>query len=311
MAASSGKLSELRTFIRAKPYLTMKELRFTYLTAQDVPELHQTFLEAFADYVVPIQLDAEQFKAKLKREAVDPAFCVAAYHGSKIVGFILTGLGEWQGAPTAYNAGTGVLPAYRGQQLTQKLYTFMLSKLRESGVENCLLEVIKGNEAAIKSYQHVGLQTTRTLDCFRTKKEELLLNVEAPVGIVITNVSKPDWELYQSFWDITPTWQNSVAAVKRSTGENMVLEAKDQTENVCGYTVVYPKSGAIAQLAVARNHRNEGIGTALLREAVKFTQAPSLMCINIDTAGTGVISYLNQRYFKPILQQYEMQMLIK
>lgn len=273
-----------------------------------MPLLHQTFLNAFADYIVPIQLDNEQFRAKLQREGILPEFCVAAFDGDKMAGFILTGLGEWQGLPTAYNAGTGVLPAYRGNGLTQQLYTFLLPKLRESGVESCLLEVIKENTPALKSYQQVGMQTTRSLDCFRVKKEELLLEADTPENITIGKATKPDWKVYQSFWDITPTWQNSILAIKRSRNDNVVLEARDQNNAICGYIVVFPGSGAVAQLAVAHSYRNQGIGSALLREAVKLVQAPVLLCINVDTAGTGVISFLKQRYFKPILQQYEMQM---
>lgn len=108
---------------------------FSFLKAQDMPEVHSTFLKAFADYFVPIQLTAEQFQAKLKRESIGPAFCVAAYAGSEMVGFILTGLGEFDAKPTAYNAGTGVVHGHRGHQLTRKMYSYLLPKLRESGIE--------------------------------------------------------------------------------------------------------------------------------------------------------------------------------
>ncbi|GAB3201594.1 ribosomal protein S18 acetylase RimI-like enzyme [Pontibacter aydingkolensis] len=286
----------------------MTDFSFSFLTAKEMPVLHQTFLKAFADYLVPIQLDETQFKAKVQREGIEPSFCVAAFNGGQMVGFILTGLGEWLGKPTAYNAGTGVLPAYRGHRLTQQLYTFLVPKLRESGVECCLLEVIQENIPALKSYQSIGMQTTRSLDCFRVKKEELLLQAEAPQNITIAKASKPDWDLYQSFWDIAPTWQNAVQSIKRSINENTILEARDEDKRLTGYIIVYPKNGAIAQLAVAKNSRNTGIATALLRVAVKLTDAPALMCINIDTAGTHVISYLQKRYFKRILGQYEMLM---
>lgn len=288
--------------------LKMNDIRISFLKAPDMPNVHQTFLKAFADYLVPIQLDAEQFKAKLRREGIEPGYCVAAYNRNRMIGFILTGLGEWQGKPTAYNAGTGVLPEHRGQQLTQQLYTFLLPKLRESGIECCLLEVIQENAAALKSYQSIGMQVTRSLDCFRVQKEDLLLPADAPQNITIAKAIKPSWKTYQQFWDIEPTWQNSLQALKRSINENIVLEAHDQEQMLCGYVVFYPKNGSVAQLAVAKSSRGNGIGTALLREAVKLTQAPALMCINVDTAGTGVISYLKQRYFKRILGQYEMQM---
>ncbi|MBC5993055.1 GNAT family N-acetyltransferase [Pontibacter cellulosilyticus] len=285
----------------------MTDFRFSLLKAQDMPLLHQTFLKAFADYVVPIQLNAEQFKSKLQREGIEPGFCVGAFYKEHMAGFILTGVGEWQGKPTAYNAGTGVVPVYRGHKLTQQMYMFLMSKLRESGIEVCLLEVIQGNTAALKSYQRIGMQRTRSLDCFRVRKEELLLRADAPENISIAKSVKPAWEEYRSFWDIAPTWQNTIAAIKRSRNDNVILEARNQEQHLCGYIIFYPKNGAVAQLAVKEEHRCNGVSTALLREAVNQIQAPALMCINIDTKGTGVISYLKQRYFKLILSQYEMQ----
>lgn len=286
----------------------MTDFQFAFLTAQHMPALHQVFLKAFADYIVPIQLNADQFRAKLRRESIEPGFCVAAFNGIQMAGFILTGLGEWEGKPTAYNAGTGVMPVYRGNHLTQQLYTFLLPKLRESGIEICLLEVIKENVAALKSYQSLGMQITRSLDCFRAKKEDILLTAEAPLNISITHVAKPNWKVYPTFWDIAPSWQNTVAAVRRSMHENIILEARDQDQGLCGYLVLYPNNGGIAQLAVATGHRCRGIGTALLREATKLAHSHALMFINIDTAGTGLISYLQRRYFKKVIGQYEMQM---
>ncbi|WP_299825410.1 GNAT family N-acetyltransferase [uncultured Pontibacter sp.] len=286
----------------------MPDFTFCFLQPHDMPLLHQTFLKAFADYLVPIQLSEHQFKAKLQREGIEPTYCVAAYAGSEMVGFILTGLGEWAGTPAAYNAGTGVIPAFRGQKLTQQLYAFLLPKLRESGITLCQLEVIQENEPALKSYRSIGFKITRTLDCFRAKKEELLLGVEAPENISIKITSKPNWDVYQTFWDIAPSWQNTIAAIKRSSYENIILEALDKEQRHCGFLILYPGNGAVAQLAVARSMRCSGIGTALLRQAAQLTKAPALMLINVDRARAGFISYLEQRNFKRVLVQYEMQM---
>ncbi|MER2996181.1 GNAT family N-acetyltransferase [Pontibacter populi] len=281
---------------------------FSYLTAQEMPELHQVFLKAFADYYVPIQLTEEQFKTKLKRESIDPAFCVAAFEATKMVGFILTGLGEFNGKPTAYNAGTGVLPEHRGHQLTRKMYAYLLPKLRQSGVEQCLLEVIQENEPAIKSYKAIGLTFTRALDCFRATKDELLLHGDEPDDIAILPVSKPDWNTYQHFWDVQPTWQNTPAAIKNTPDEKVILEARDTSHELVGYVVFLPKNGAVLQLAVMPDRRGRGIGKALLKEVMQQTIAPALMFINIDTAAVDFKAFLKRRHFNRFLGQYEMLM---
>lgn len=284
----------------------MPDFRFTFLTEKDLPQLHETFLQAFSDYLMPVQLSAEQFRAKIKREGIAPSFCVAAYVGTEMVGFVLTGLGEWQGKPTAYNAGTGVLPQFRGYNLTQQLYTFMLPKLRESGIEQCLLEVIRENAPALRSYKAIGFRITRTLDLLRAQKNELLLDVVEPEDITLAATSKPDWKLYERFWDAEPSWQNTAEAIRKSPDEKVMLEARDEKQNIVGYIILFPHTGSVAQFAVDARSRGKGIGTALLREAIQLTTAPSLMFVNADTAATSLISYLRRRHFSHVLRQYEM-----
>ncbi|GAB3533484.1 GNAT family N-acetyltransferase [Pontibacter brevis] len=271
-----------------------------------MPKLHETFLQSFADYLMPIQLNTEQFRAKVKREGIVPSFCVAAYAGERMVGFILTGLGEWHGTPTAYNAGTGVLPQFRGYQLTKQLYTFMLPKLRESGVEQCLLEVIQENAPALRAYKSVGFNVTRSLELLRAQKSELLLKAEEPDAVTIASVSKPDWKTYGCFWDAAPSWQNTAEAIMKSPDEKIMLEARDNNQEVVGYIVFFPNAGSVAQFAVNKLSRGKGTGTALLREAVRLTKTSSLMFVNIDSSATSLLTYLERRHFRNMLSQYEM-----
>ncbi|RIJ36892.1 GNAT family N-acetyltransferase [Pontibacter oryzae] len=289
----------------------MPTFHFSFLTAKEFPQLHEAFLKAFADYVIPIQLTKEQFRAKVIREGIEPSFCVAAYDGQEIAGFILTGLGEWQGKPTAYNAGTGVLPQYRGQKLTQQMYDVLLPKLRASGIEQCLLEVIQDNNAALRSYQAVGLHITRSLDCFRALKTELLLPAHNDSDFIeVLPTEKADLKLFRCFRDVTPTWQNSFAAIKRSREQCCILEARNVSKEVVGYIAFFPKSGAIAQLAVDELWRKKGVGTALLREATRQVEAPAIMFINIESTAQSMISFLTRRHMQLILKQYEMLMAI-
>ncbi len=268
--------------------------------------MHATFLESFSDYLMPVQLSAAQFNTKIKREGIALSYCIAAYVGTEMAGFILTGLGEWQGKPAAYNAGTGVLPQYRGYGLTQQLYAALMPKLKQSAIEHCLLEVITENAPALRAYKAVGFQVTRSLDLFRAPKAELLLKVEEPDHITIAPTKKPDWKTYGCFWEAAPSWQNTAEAVRRSPDEKIMLEARNREQEVVGYIIFFPGTGSVAQFAVDKGIRERGIGTALLREAVQLTQAPSLMFVNVDTSATSLISYLERRHFSRLLRQYEM-----
>lgn len=284
----------------------MQNLHFTFLTEKNIPKLHATFLEAFSDYLVPIQLDTNQFRSKLKREGVELTFSAAAYSGDLMVGFILTGLGEWEGKPTAYNAGTGVIPTYRGNRITEQLYTFMQPKFKEAGIEQCLLEVITENAAAIKIYKRLGFSITRTFDCFRSLKKELLVQSKTPYAISFKTVLKPDWKSYGCFGDVKPGWQNTSWAITRSPNKKTIIEAYDEHQDLIGYTVFFPDNGAIAQLAVDSNARCKGIGTALLRQVCEHTDHKALMLLNIDTKANQMLTFLERKHFSKVLSQYEM-----
>ncbi|WP_276497866.1 GNAT family N-acetyltransferase [Pontibacter litorisediminis] len=286
----------------------MPIFRLSFLTATDLPQVRETFLEAFADYVVPVQLSQEQLRDKVEREGILPSFCVGAFVGEELVGFILTALGEWLGKPTAYNAGTGVVPRYRGHGLTQQMYAFLLPKLRESGVEQCLLEVIEGNMPALKTYGKIGFNFTRALSCFRSTKEELLLGQWQPEGVTISEKAQFDFEAYSCFWDVKPTWQNNIDSLKRSKGQTKTLVACNAQQEVVGYISFFRKNGAVAQLAVGRQWRRQGIGTALLREAVRQVEGPAVMFLNIEDTATSMVPFLQGRHMKLLLKQHEMRM---
>lgn len=281
---------------------------FSFLRAQDMTELHQTFLKAFADYLIPIQLSMEQFKAKVKREGIIPTFCVAAYKGNEMAGFIITGLGEWNGKATAYNAGTGVLPEHRGRQLTKRLYHFLLPKLKASGVDLCLLEVNRGNAPALEAYKSIGFENTRTLDCFRGKKDELLFNSGIPSGVTISVNKKPDWSAYQAFCNCDPSWQNTTIAFNNYPGDKLILEARTADAGLAGFIAFIIETGAVLQLAVHPDLREQGIASALLQEALGKIANPAVIFTNVDRRAATMNAFLDRRHFKRFLTQFEMLM---
>ena len=73
-----------------------------YLTENDFSALHQTFLEAFSDYLVPFQLSEEQLINHIRQNSVDPEQR-GAFSEAKIVGVPLNGFGDRNGKKTVYD----------------------------------------------------------------------------------------------------------------------------------------------------------------------------------------------------------------
>lgn len=281
-------------------------MHYRFLTDADLPVAHTTFLDAFADYYVSMQMSQAQFAAHLAHEGVRLDLSVGAFVGRQMVGLLLNGIDTWQGELTAYDAGTGVIPEYRGQGTAGGMFRFAIPKLRAHGVSRCLLEVIQANEAALTVYRKQGFTVTRSLECVRLDPETA---ISAPVqrsAIRLERVATPDWTHWQSFWDWRPAWQNSRGTIERSGQEFQFLAAYSE-RRCAGYVVFSPASGRIAQWGVDRAFRRRGLGSALfaaVREAVDSSRPLSI--INIDGEATETLTFLHNMGFFHTISQYEM-----
>lgn len=273
-------------------------ITYRLLSANDSTSLFECFLNAFSDYQVELRMSREQFEQRLVRDGVRLEISVGAFDGDRMVGFYINALGEWQGKQTAYDAGTGVIPAYRRQGIAEELFAFMAPRLREFGAEQYLLEVLTGNERALALYRKLGFVDTRRLAVFRPREPVTLLD-----DSTIRRVEKPDWDLFKSFWDGYPAWQSSIDAVDRVAHRRFLLCAYVDDRCV-GYCVGLP-GGSLMQLAVARIHRRRGIGTALLA-AFQRKVTESLKVNNIDEELKEMIGFFEARGFEIMLEQFEM-----
>lgn len=281
-------------------------MTFTFAENTSVSALCTLFNSAFSDYLLPMVLTEPVMHLKLTRDGTDLSLSPLALQEGTPVGFILNALGDWQGKQTAYNGGTGVVPSARGQALTEQMYRFALPFLKAQGVEQCLLEVVQENERALGVYQRLGFEVTRTLHCFREPKALLQWHSHAPQEeITLVQVAAADWPLYQSFWDVAPSWQHHTASIDRSQNYVQIVEAQAQGRCV-GYGIVYPMTGAIAQLAVDPAWRGKGIGQALLQHLLTITEQPAVSVLNVADQGESLLRFLQSRKMAETLGQYEM-----
>lgn len=276
-----------------------------YLDENDFSSVHQTFFEAFSDYLITFQLTPRQLERHIILNAVDLNRSVGCFHGEKMVAFTMNGFGMWNGKPTIYDAGTGVVPAFRRQGLSRKMFELMFPMCEELGIEQCLLEVITENEKAVKLYKNLGFHPARTLLLLETKN--LIKTAEGVAGgLEVREIGSPDWNLLLTFWDGNTSWQNSVDAIERSMDMKKILGAFIAGECV-GYIAFSANLGRIAQLAVSKNFRNRGIGSALLLAVqAGAKEAESLQVINLDDSMTEAVRFFKNRGFHELLSQYEM-----
>ena len=281
--------------------------RCSFLSDDHLEKLYEAFVSAFSDYVIPFALSEVQFRNHINLNAVDLSRTIGCFDGDRLVGFSLNGFGEWNGRPTVYDAGTGVLPDFRRRGISERMFEIMIPVFERDGVEQFLLEVISNNVAAVSLYEKLGFRKVRELTLMQCDRP-IVGAAGDPMDIRIRDLEAPDWALLARFCDGDSSWQNSVAAIERSRNMKRILGAYAGAKCV-GYIVFSSRFGRVAQLAVDKNYRNRGVGTALLTTMQnEIDRGFSPQIINLDTSLNGALQFLKHRGFYETIGQYEMVM---
>ena len=275
-------------------------ISYRLLSRADFTPLYECFLEAFVDYQVDMRMSQEQFQQRILRDGARLEISAGAFDGNRMIGFYINAWGMWLEKLTAYDAGTGVIPAYRGKGVGKELFAFMAPKLKEASCSQYLLEVLTTNEPAISLYRRLGFTETRRLAVFR-RSEPVQASGDAAV---VRRIEKPDWELFKSFWDGYPSWQNSSDAVDRIAPDRVVVCAYVDARCV-GYGIVFKPAASLMQLAVATAYRRKRVGSRIL-SALQDEVGESLKVNNVDRQLKGTMAFFEANGFKLVLEQYEM-----
>lgn len=267
-------------------------------------ELFGAFEHAFADYEV--QLNKAELLTMLKRRGFDPKASFGVFNENKIVSFTCNGIGNYDGRPTAYDTGTGTLKDYRGKGWATRVFEYSIPRLKASGVEEYLLEVLQHNTGALCVYRKLGFGVTREFYYFKSKNEPINRTVKTldcryelkPININEHN-SIPD------FWDFKPSWQNSLESINRTLKDFICLGVFSERKLI-GYGVFEPVSGDITQLAVDKRYRRRGIGSLLFEKMLERNKHDSIKVINTDITCHAMTAFLKSKNIEPAGKQFEM-----
>jgi len=280
------------------------QLEFKMMGKGSLPALHYAFEQSFGDYQVSVANDLEALKYRLNKIGANLDLSPAIWQDEAVLAFIIQALGNYKGLKTAYNGGTGVLPTFRGRGLAVKLYRFAFEKLKEQQVKQCLLEVVENNEPALKAYRQLGFEVSRTMHCYLGEPSK---NLKGNKSIQLLPVKDrlPDWQLYRSFFDFEPCWQNSIDSVIRNFQNETIIEAVYRTKTV-GFVIFEPLKSRVTQLAVHPEHRVMGIGIQLLRAASQMCLKKELAILNIDVQAKATNRFLHRCGMVKKVTQFEM-----
>lgn len=280
-------------------------IEFKNLEGVSLIELTDAFNLAFSDYFIKFEYSPEQFHAKMQTENIMPKYSIGAFSKNKLISFILHGYDEINGEKCLYNGGTGVIPEFRGQNLTQKMYQSHLPILKEKGINKIQLEVIRENTPALKSYLSVNFKKVRELPCFAGG---IILNSKTNENVHVRNLHEIEEKVLQSFWDVEPTWQNSFSSIERKVYDTIRLGAF-YDEKLIGYIFYCPKAKRIHQIAVDKNFRRQAVATKLMNVIAK-EYATNVSISNVDMNSNSTIQFLEEIGLKETFRQIECELRI-
>ncbi|MFA4870101.1 MAG: GNAT family N-acetyltransferase [Pedobacter sp.] len=275
-------------------------MQIRQLTEQDNPDLLNAINSAFADYIVPFQLNVAQLQFKMMSENILPEWSLGIFETDRMIAFIMHGVRTVEGKTVVYNAGTGVLPEYRGQGLVGKMYDYIQPFFKENGVHQVILEVIESNQSAIRAYEKDGFSIRRKLLCFGG---ELQTKPRLCTSTSVERLQEFLWEAFQSFWDISPSWQSAVPSM--DVVKPAALGAFIDSELV-GYVLFNPVNKRIYQIAVAPPYRRKGIGTQLLAKVQQQLSNEKVQINNMDEAAESLKLFLEKQGLTNDINQFEM-----
>jgi len=281
-------------------------MEYKPLSNSTTEKVWEAFNDAFSDYEVPIQMPLEKFISVGKRRGADYAISLGGYDKTRLAGFVANAGGSWRGKNTIYDCFTGVIKDYQRKGVATQMLEESFTNSKALGFENYLLEVIQTNTKAYELYLSKGFEVVRSFDVYRCEVKGLNSSGNKTEEFEIKKVDTVDWAQLKRFWDIYPSWQNSIDAVKRAREDFEIFAAYDK-DNCIGYLVLESESGDVPQIGVHKDYRRNGIASALVKKATENRkEGYRLSFLNIDSTYQPYCDFLKQLGATLVVKQYEM-----
>jgi ribosomal protein S18 acetylase RimI-like enzyme len=261
-------------------------------------DLHPVVAGAFADYVIPLRVDAAALDALLTRRGWEPAWSFGLFRAGRLVGFWLTGRDDRR--HEAYCIMTGILPEARGSGGVEALFARVLAA---TNAWPHRLEVIRGNERAARAYRRLGFRAARVLRYYQLPRARAVLG--KPAWPAVAEPWTPAALPPESWLTYPPAWQNRREAQRRAPDHPVWLAVREAGV-LRGSAVLFAQNGDLAEIAVDPAARGRGIGRALLAAALQHASPGRIALTTVDAQDQVLCSWLARSGAELTLSQDEM-----
>lgn len=268
--------------------------------------VYGAFRDGFSDYIIKMEVSKEDFiKRFFGAEGNSLEHSFLALDGDKPVGVILSGIKVYESIKTMRCGTLAVHPNYRGIGVSQKLFELHKEEAIQNECKQLFLEVIVGNDRAIRFYNKLGYEKVYDLSYYNLKDMTKIINKDCK-GIEVKQLNFPTFKVEIQKWlHFHINWQNDMDYIEKT---NHTFYGAYVDNDLKG-SICMNEQGKISFLFVDKDYRNRGIGSRLLQMARENLNVSSL---SIGFPNNNLLEgFLKKtRFEKNALAQYEMYVLL-
>ncbi len=284
----------------------LRDTEVCHLEAVSFPEIHETFVAAFADYAVGVAAVTEdQFRRRTRKNGWQPGLSSGIRIDGQLVAITLIGTDQVEGEHVAYDICTGILPAHRGRGLAGTMLDDISPRLKKAAFSVMQLEVLQNNTAAIRAYEKAGFRIIRALPGF----ENLAGSVNpSDCNYPVRKTGLDDIAGLESHLEARPSFEQRRSAIEILEDELIMLGAFNGSECI-GAIAFDPQTGWIMRLVVDLDHRRQRIGSTLVHHlAQRLDPDSKIRAVNVDGNDVATASLLEKCGFSGSHKQWEMRL---
>lgn len=257
-------------------------------------DLFEAFQIGYSDYIVKIEMTKEVFWERFfgpEGNQLENSFI--AFDDRKPIGLILGGIKKYEGINTLRCGSLCVHPDYRGKGVSKELFQLHKQIAIDKGCKQMFLEVIVGNDRAIKFYHNLGYEKIYDIKYYAYETSRQLKN-KVDTDIELKSIDfKVIRSLSKKMTEIHINWQNDFDYMEKQ--DNLVHYGAYKNAELIG-ALSLNTSGKISFLWVRPEFRNKGIGRTLIANALKEHNLEKLM-ISFPNSSS-LEGFLRHNHFK-------------
>lgn len=274
--------------------------KFTIATL-DTQAIADAFNAVYKDYVMPVNLSADQVKHHINSNDIDlNASPLWLDDDGAVIGMAMLGVRDDRG----WVGGFGIAKPYRGHGLSHQLIQDVIERGRGINLREITLEVITTNIAAIRTYERAGFAHHRDLLILLRRPAALTLDIDTTA----VTTADPDLLLAnRPLTDQPPAWQHgrsSLLGDEKLTG--LTLGPADAPLAMAVYLHPDDTSIRIADMAAIDDDSAQTLLAALIRREPD----KSIALIN-EPEASNTLPSLYDLGWQEVMRQHEMRLDLK